>query len=205
MSSPVKPRRRYDSTRRQEQAQHNRSAVLQAARQLFLERGFAATTMPAIASAAGVSVPDRLQGVREQASVGQGRVRRGDGRRRRTGPHAPACIARPGSRRARPAEAAPALRRVPRRGRTTSRPRATGHPGRSQQRPRGAGGVGRAPSGTTQGHDAVRPSPARRRQPAPRGVDRARPATCSGPTTPRSSSSCSSSIEVGHPSGTGAG
>jgi len=30
--------------------------VLQAARQLFLERGFAATTMPAIASAAGVSV-----------------------------------------------------------------------------------------------------------------------------------------------------
>lgn len=30
--------------------------MLQAARQLFLERGFAATTMPAIASAAGVSV-----------------------------------------------------------------------------------------------------------------------------------------------------
>jgi AcrR family transcriptional regulator len=56
MSSPVKPRRRYDSSRRQEQARHNRWAVLQAARQLFLERGFAATTMPAIASAAGVSV-----------------------------------------------------------------------------------------------------------------------------------------------------
>jgi AcrR family transcriptional regulator len=56
MSSPVKPRRRYDSSRRQEQARHNRWAVLQAARQLFLERGFAATTMPSIASAAGVSV-----------------------------------------------------------------------------------------------------------------------------------------------------
>jgi AcrR family transcriptional regulator len=56
MLSPVKPRRRYDSTRRQEQARHNRSTVLQAARQLFLERGFAATTMPAIASTAGVSV-----------------------------------------------------------------------------------------------------------------------------------------------------
>jgi AcrR family transcriptional regulator len=56
MSSPVKPRRRYDSSRRQEQARHNRWAVLQAARQLFLEHGFAATTMPAIASAAGVSV-----------------------------------------------------------------------------------------------------------------------------------------------------
>jgi AcrR family transcriptional regulator len=56
MLSPVKPRRRYDSTRRQVQARHNRSTVLQAARQLFLERGFAATTMPAIASTAGVSV-----------------------------------------------------------------------------------------------------------------------------------------------------
>jgi AcrR family transcriptional regulator len=56
MSSPVKPRRRYDSSRRQEQARHNRWAILQAARQLFLEHGYAATTMPAIASAAGVSV-----------------------------------------------------------------------------------------------------------------------------------------------------
>ena len=56
MSPPVKPRRRYDSSRRQEQARDNRWAVLQTARQLFLEDGFAATTMPAIASAAGVSV-----------------------------------------------------------------------------------------------------------------------------------------------------
>jgi AcrR family transcriptional regulator len=56
MSSPVKPRRRYDSSRRQEQARHNQWAVLQAARELFLERGFAAATMPAIAAAAGVSV-----------------------------------------------------------------------------------------------------------------------------------------------------
>ena len=56
MSPPVKPRRRYDSSRRQEQARDNRRAVLHAARQLFLQDGFAATTMPAIASAAGVSV-----------------------------------------------------------------------------------------------------------------------------------------------------
>jgi AcrR family transcriptional regulator len=56
MSSPVKPRRRYDSSSRQEQATRNRSAMLQAAHRLFLEQGFAATTMPAIASAAGVSV-----------------------------------------------------------------------------------------------------------------------------------------------------
>ena len=57
MTSAVKPRRPYDSTRRQEQAQRNRRAVLQAARELFLERGFTAATMSAIASAAGVSVP----------------------------------------------------------------------------------------------------------------------------------------------------
>lgn len=56
MSPPVKPRRRYDSSRRQEHARHTRAAVVQAAHQLFLERGFAATTMPEVASAAGVSV-----------------------------------------------------------------------------------------------------------------------------------------------------
>ena len=56
MSSAVKPRRRYDSSGRQEQAKRNRRAILEAAHRLFLERGFAATPMPAIASAAGVSV-----------------------------------------------------------------------------------------------------------------------------------------------------
>jgi AcrR family transcriptional regulator len=39
-----------------EQARRTRAAVLQAAHRLFLERGFAATTMPEVASAAGVSV-----------------------------------------------------------------------------------------------------------------------------------------------------
>src|SRR5438270_11397071 len=56
MTSAVKPRRPYDSSRRQEQAQQNRWAVLQAAHHMFVERGFAATTMPAVASTAGVSV-----------------------------------------------------------------------------------------------------------------------------------------------------
>jgi AcrR family transcriptional regulator len=56
MSSPVKPRRRYDASRRQEQARRSRWAMLQAARRLFLDHGYAATTMPAIATAAGVSV-----------------------------------------------------------------------------------------------------------------------------------------------------
>jgi AcrR family transcriptional regulator len=56
MSSSVKPRRRYDSSGRQEQARRSRWAMLHAARRLFMERGYAATTMPAIAAAAGVSV-----------------------------------------------------------------------------------------------------------------------------------------------------
>ncbi len=56
MSDAVKPRRRYDSSRRQEQAGENRRAVLEAAHRMFLERGYAATTMGAIAAAAGVSV-----------------------------------------------------------------------------------------------------------------------------------------------------
>ena len=56
MSSAVKPGRRYDARGRQEQARRNRLVVIDTARELFLEQGFAATTMPEIASAAGVSV-----------------------------------------------------------------------------------------------------------------------------------------------------
>lgn len=51
-----KPRRRYDSTRRQAQAAQTRSDVLIAARELFPERGYAATTINDIATAAGVAV-----------------------------------------------------------------------------------------------------------------------------------------------------
>ena len=56
MSDDVKARRRYDSSRRQEQARENRLAVLDAARRMFLERGYAATTVATIAAEAGVSV-----------------------------------------------------------------------------------------------------------------------------------------------------
>jgi len=55
LSDAVKSRRRYDRTGRQEQARRNRWAVLEAARRLFLERGYAATTVAAIAAEAGVS------------------------------------------------------------------------------------------------------------------------------------------------------
>ena len=56
MSGPVKPRRRYDSSNRQEQARRSRRLVLEAARRLFLDQGYAVTTVSEIAAAAGVSV-----------------------------------------------------------------------------------------------------------------------------------------------------
>jgi AcrR family transcriptional regulator len=56
MSPDVKTSRRYDSSGRQAQARRTRAAVLQAAHELFMDRGFAVTTMPDIAAAAGVSV-----------------------------------------------------------------------------------------------------------------------------------------------------
>ncbi|HEX4359313.1 MAG TPA: helix-turn-helix domain-containing protein [Pseudonocardia sp.] len=56
MSEPVKPNRRYDTTRRQQQARENRGRILAAGRELFLAKGYAEAAMPEIAQAAGVSV-----------------------------------------------------------------------------------------------------------------------------------------------------
>lgn len=53
--SHVKPRRRYDSSRRQETARRNRQAVLDIAERRFLSDGYATTTVVAIAEEAGVS------------------------------------------------------------------------------------------------------------------------------------------------------
>jgi AcrR family transcriptional regulator len=56
LSEPVKAIRRYDATRRQQQARENRGRILAAAGKLFLARGYADSAMPEIAQAAGVSV-----------------------------------------------------------------------------------------------------------------------------------------------------
>jgi AcrR family transcriptional regulator len=53
---PVKPKRRYDSPRRREQAAATRTAILEAAEKLFAEQGYASTTMAAIAAEAGVAL-----------------------------------------------------------------------------------------------------------------------------------------------------
>ncbi|MEU0791297.1 helix-turn-helix domain-containing protein [Amycolatopsis sp. NPDC005961] len=54
MSDPVK--RRYDTSRRQEQARENRRRILTAASGLFREKGYAGTAMPEVAKVAGVAV-----------------------------------------------------------------------------------------------------------------------------------------------------
>lgn len=55
MSQPARATRRYDSSRRREQAAGTRRDILDAAQVLFVRDGYRATTVAAIAAAAGVS------------------------------------------------------------------------------------------------------------------------------------------------------
>jgi AcrR family transcriptional regulator len=55
LSGAVKGRKPYDASSRQEQARASRRRVLSTATQMFTERGYADTTVPAVAHAAGVS------------------------------------------------------------------------------------------------------------------------------------------------------
>jgi AcrR family transcriptional regulator len=55
MASGVK-RRKYDSPRRRAQAEATRAAILDAAQRLFVAQGYAATSVPAIATEADVAV-----------------------------------------------------------------------------------------------------------------------------------------------------
>ena len=64
----VKPRA-YRSPRRQEQARQTRAAILAAARERFLERGYSATTIEEIAAAAGVSKPTVFTAVGNKAQL----------------------------------------------------------------------------------------------------------------------------------------
>src|ERR1700682_5875253 len=83
-SSPVKSPRRYDSRRRQQQARLSRKAVLETAQRLFLTRGYAATTIAAIADNADVAVetiykafggkPGLVRAIWEQGLAGAGPV-----------------------------------------------------------------------------------------------------------------------------------
>ncbi|MCM6772454.1 TetR/AcrR family transcriptional regulator [Nocardia sp. CDC159] len=57
MTDSTTPRRRYDSMRRLAQAQQTHADIAVAARELFVAKGWAATTVRDVARAAGVSVP----------------------------------------------------------------------------------------------------------------------------------------------------
>lgn len=56
MSESKAPKRKYDSTRRQAQAETTRRQILTAAEKLFIERGYSGATMEAIAKEAGVAL-----------------------------------------------------------------------------------------------------------------------------------------------------
>jgi AcrR family transcriptional regulator len=56
VSGDVKPRRRYESPRRREQAEATRVAILEAAERLFSRRGYGGTSVSEIAEAAGVAL-----------------------------------------------------------------------------------------------------------------------------------------------------
>src|SRR6266550_6073091 len=60
--APVKTKRRYDSSRRRKQALRTRDTILAAARELFLNGGYAGTTIASIAEAADVSVETIYKG-----------------------------------------------------------------------------------------------------------------------------------------------
>jgi AcrR family transcriptional regulator len=80
----VKPKRRYDSARRAEQARQTRTAIVGAAQRLFLRDGFAATTIAAIGAEARVSVetiykafggkPGLVRAICDAALAGEGPV-----------------------------------------------------------------------------------------------------------------------------------
>ena len=65
----VKTQRRYDSALRKEQARQTRVRMLDAAQRLFAARGYAASTMEAIASEAGVAVDTIYSGFGSKRGV----------------------------------------------------------------------------------------------------------------------------------------
>lgn len=55
MSARTSPKRAYHSKRRQEQARQTRLAIIEAARRMFIEKGYSGAAIEAIAHAAGVA------------------------------------------------------------------------------------------------------------------------------------------------------
>jgi AcrR family transcriptional regulator len=81
---PVKPPRRYDASRRRDQARRRRDRITDAAQRLFLRDGYGPTTVAAIAAQCGVSAdmiyksfggkPGLVRAIHQRALQGQGPV-----------------------------------------------------------------------------------------------------------------------------------
>jgi AcrR family transcriptional regulator len=69
MSGQRQGRRAYDSSGRRAQAEATRLRILDTARRLFVEHGYAGTSMAQIAAAAGVSVPTVFSAFRSKVNV----------------------------------------------------------------------------------------------------------------------------------------
>lgn len=69
MSDTVKPKRRYNSDRRRQQAAATRLEILEAAQRLFERQGYAPTTMDAIATEAGVALKTVYSGFATKSGV----------------------------------------------------------------------------------------------------------------------------------------
>src|SRR5215207_7123751 len=76
LPQPVKPRS-YDASNRRAAARQRRDAILSAARELMLRRGYAATTVGAIARAAGVSTQTVYKAFGDKPGVVQALYRQG--------------------------------------------------------------------------------------------------------------------------------
>ena len=69
MTTAGQERRRYDARSRQIQARENRERILAVARRLFVEHGYAATSLARIAQEAGVSAPTVFAGFRSKVNL----------------------------------------------------------------------------------------------------------------------------------------
>lgn len=98
MSEDVKTRRKYDSRRREQQAERTRHDIIKAAHPLFVDRGYAGTTMNAIADAAEVAVETIYRGLGSKAALFEAVVE--------------AAVAGGAQRAQRPVEERPAVRAV---------------------------------------------------------------------------------------------
>ena len=69
MTTARQGKRRYDARNRQHQARETRDRVLTVARRLFVEHGYAATSVARIAAEAGVSAPTVFAGFRSKVNL----------------------------------------------------------------------------------------------------------------------------------------